>query len=146
MAIKKVNGITIVEGEYIRNVSVKTGQALFADRSIPGRVQNAAQFCTRMVHEFLNSQGYKYGIIYVTVTGYQGLDDFELSVLYRPRDIESPLCAGYFKTTTPGLEGILHGTLGVALYPDRTPPRERRDNGHQYKRWDCTVDIGALIY
>ena len=145
MVIKKVNGLTIIEGEYIRNVSVRTRQALFADRALPGRVQNAAEFCTRVVNEFLSAQGYNYGIIYVTITGYQGLDDFELSVLYRPRDIESPLCAGYFKTTTPGLEGILHGTLGVTLYPDKTPPRGRKDLGPQYKRWDCTVDVGSLI-
>jgi hypothetical protein len=98
-----------------------------------------------MVNEFLNSQGYKYGIIYVTITSYKGLDDFELSVLYRARDVESPLCVGYFKTTIPGLEGILHGTLGATLYPDRTPPGRRTDRGRQYKRWDCTVDIGSLI-
>lgn len=145
MVIKKVNGFTIVEGEYIRNVSVRTGQALFADSSIPGRVQNAAEFCTRVVNEFLNLQGYKYGIIYVAITGFEELNNFELSVLYRARDVEPALCSGYFKTTPPGLEGILHGTLGVTLYPDRTPPKARRSNGFEYKRWDCTVDIGSLI-
>jgi hypothetical protein len=145
MVVKKVDGFTIVEGEFIRNVSVRTGQVMFEDCSLPSRVRNAAEFCTRMVNTFLNSQGYKYGSLYVRITGIKGLNDFELSVLYRPSHNESALCAGLLKTTPQGSSEVLHGTLGITLYVDKNPPYLRKDLGIQYKRWDCTVDIGALI-
>jgi hypothetical protein len=145
MVVKKIDGFTIIEGEFIRNVSVRTGQVMFEDCSLPARIRNASEFCTRMVHAFLHSQGYRYGTLYVRIASFKGLDDFELSVLYRASHNESALCAGLLKTTPPGSGEVLHGTLGVTLYADKNPPHLRKDLGIQYKRWDCTVDIGALI-
>jgi hypothetical protein len=145
MAIKKVDGYTFIEGEFIRNVSVRTGQTLFVDQTLPTTLRNASEFCGRVLCEWVRRNGYTYGLIGIKLKRIQGLRHFELSVLFRPSDSNPPVCAGYFKTTPSVNSEVLHGEFGATLYSDRTPPRLRKNNKVQLNSWECTVDIGHLI-
>lgn len=144
MAIVTAGNAIIVEGEVVRNVAVRTGQALFADSTLPQPVQNAAQCCATELRRYILGLGAQYGVIRVRLQRYKGQSNFGLSVVHLADNGKKQLCTGWFETDSRGTEGVLHGSFGSIFLSGSYRDKGGKPTTEFRKTWEFTVDIGHI--